>query len=78
MTSLDRRNQVITTLKRYGNDFYKLIARKSKGGGFNDPEIARKAALKMHEQRRQKLKEQKESEANEPNPSADSKAGGSN
>lgn len=54
----DRQQQVITTLKRYGPDYYKDIAKRSRGGGFNDPEVARRAAIRMHELRRLKKEEQ--------------------
>lgn len=53
-----RKKQVITTKKRHGPTFYSDIAKLSKGGGFNDPEVARRAAQKMWANRRaQKEKE---------------------
>lgn len=68
--SRDRTQQVITTKKRYGPDWYSQIAKLSKGGGFRDPEVARRAALRMHELRRQK--KQKEEESHEPDTSTNS------
>ena len=46
MMSEDRKRQVATTRARHGDDFYVGIGKKSKGGGFNDPEVAKRAASK--------------------------------
>lgn len=62
MRRTDRKRQVKTTKLRHGKDFYERQGSKPHRRGFSDPEVARQAALKSHEQRR--LKKEQEDASN--------------
>lgn len=68
--SPDRKKQVETTRERHGLDHYSKIGALSSGGGFNNPQVARAAAMKRWAKQR-KVKQDAISNEQTRSPEAD-------